>query len=54
MSWGCRDLGGLSVDIYRRDNPAQLVIEIHASLDQLDLDALAGTDPAAARTPGRT
>jgi len=51
---GRRDLGGLSVDICRRDNPARLVIEIHAPLDQFDPGALAGTDPAAARTPGRT
>ncbi len=41
MAWGCRDMSGLAVDIYREEDPARLVIEIHAPLDQLDLGGLA-------------
>ncbi len=50
MAWGCRDLSGLAVDIYRRENPDRLVIEIHAPLDQLDLEVLAA--PASRQPPG--
>ena len=50
MSWGCRNLAGLSVDIYRRHDPDRLVIEIHAPLDHLDLEALAA--PSVCEPPG--
>jgi hypothetical protein len=42
-------MSGLAVDIYREEDPARLVIEIHAPLDQLDLDGLAA--PATEQPP---